>query len=65
MSPPKFLLDTVCQIYIYVDPCFNTSSLVTGGGAILFLLFSAIYFYEACAEWGNVEVPHTLNDTQF
>jgi putative Ca2+/H+ antiporter (TMEM165/GDT1 family) len=65
MSPPKYLLDTVCQIFIYADPCAYTPPLVTGGGAILFLLFSVIYFYEACAEWGNVEVPLTLNDTRF
>ncbi|KAJ3566260.1 hypothetical protein NP233_g7105 [Leucocoprinus birnbaumii] len=30
---------------------------VTWSGAILFLIFSVLYFYEACVEWGNVEVP--------
>lgn len=35
--------------------------LVTWGGATLFLLFSIIYFYEACVDWGNVEVPLALD----
>ncbi|EKM77462.1 hypothetical protein AGABI1DRAFT_43182 [Agaricus bisporus var. burnettii JB137-S8] len=36
---------------------------VTSCGAILFILFSVIYFYEACVEWGSVEVPLGLNVT--
>ncbi|KXN81238.1 GDT1-like protein C17G8.08c [Leucoagaricus sp. SymC.cos] len=34
---------------------------VTWGGASLFLIFSVLYLYEACMEWGNVEVPLTLD----
>lgn len=41
----------------------NSLVIVTWGGAILFLVFSVLYFYEACVEWGNVEVPLTLDGT--
>jgi len=34
---------------------------VTWGGAILFLIFSVLYFYEACVDWGDVEVPLPLD----
>jgi len=34
---------------------------VTWGGAILFFVFSVLYFYEACVEWGDVEVPLPLD----
>ncbi|KAF9446715.1 vacuole protein [Macrolepiota fuliginosa MF-IS2] len=33
---------------------------VTWGGASLFFIFGVVYFYEACVEWGNVEVPLAL-----
>ncbi|KAF5346489.1 hypothetical protein D9756_010112 [Leucocoprinus leucothites] len=36
---------------------------VTWSGAILFLIFSVLYFYEGCMEWGDVDVPLTLEGT--
>lgn len=50
-------VDFRSDAFVY-DSCFP---LVTWGGSVLFLIFSVLYFYEACVEWGEVEVPLPLD----